>query len=206
MSRPRKPGPREPNGRVQRGDQKVRPTVEMQAKRKAIGMDVSLDHPLDVLYADGQLRRHYDEDSARAMERRDAGAAFARLAWQVWGQPFAGIDERSRRLVAPSLDGDDADTRRARQTDLRSPEERAEDVRAKCEAMMLAVDRNVLRGRVLRHVAIQCRTIEEWSPDRRMRKRLLRLLLDALDLLADQREMKRMEDAVRGGWGRRAAA
>lgn len=188
------------------------PTPEM-AKRKmkiAHRTDVSLDHPIDVLYARGGLRRHQDEDPTVAQQRRDAGAAFANLAWHVWGQPFAGIDLRSKRLVPPSNNAEDVDAlaekaRRARQTDLRTPEERAEDVRARCEAMMRSVDRNPLRGRVLRWVAVECRPIEDLASDRRKRRRLLRLLLDALDLVGDWREIGRAEEGVRGLWARRAA-
>lgn len=191
-------------------EQRLGPTPELAAKRmEAVArMDISLDHPLEVMFARGQLKRHHDEDGTIAQQRRDAGAAFANLAWHVWGQPFSGIDLRTKRLVAPSLETgpDDApDPRRAALSDFRTPEERAEDVRARYEAMARIASRIGIRGWVLRKVAQELVPIEALAVGQSKRRRLRSLLLDALDLIGDWREVKRAEEAVRGEWARRSA-
>lgn len=190
-------------------ERRVGPTPELAAKRmEAVArMDISIDHPLEVMFARGQLKRYHDEDGTIAQQRRDAGAAFANLAWHVWGQPFSGIDLRSKRLVPPSAGVEDAEAlleRRARQTDLRTPEERAEDVRLRYEAMARIANRIGVRGWVLRKVAQELVPIEALAVGQSKRRRLRSLLLDALDLIGDWREVKRVEEAVRGEWARRA--
>lgn len=209
MARKRKPGDRYPGGQLKQ--QRVDPTPEMTLKRmKELGrMDVSLDHPIDVLHAKGMLARG-SEDPAEAERRRDAGRAFANLAFHVFGQPFATIDARSRRMVAPSINQDDADDiaakeARARQTDLRTPEERAEDVRARYDAMVRLVGPGSIREWVLRKVAVFCEPIHVLARNPSKREQLRLHLLDALDLIADEREVRRAVDDVRVGWGRRAA-
>ena len=210
MARKRKSGDRYPGGQLKQ--QRVDPTPEMVLKRmKEIGrMDVSLDHPIDVMHAKGLLSRPKEDDPAEAERRRDAGRAFANLAFHVFGQPFATIDSRSRRMVAPSINQDDADDiaakeARARQTDTRTPEERAEDVRARYDAMMRLVGPGSIREWVLRQVAVFCEPIARLARNPSKREQLRLHLLDALDLIADEREVRRAVDDVRVGWGRRAA-
>lgn len=209
MARKRKPGDRYPGGQLKQ--QRVNPTPEMALKRmKELGrMDVSLDHPIDVLHAEGLLARGF-EDPAEAERRRDAGRAFANLAFHVFGQPFATIDGRSRRMVAPSINQDDADDiaakeARARQTDLRTPEERAEDVRARYDAMVRLIGPGSIREWVLRKVAVFCEPIHALARNPSKREQLRLHLLDALDLIGDERAVRRAVDDVRGEWGRRAA-
>lgn len=220
MARKRKPGDRYPGGQLKQ--QRVDPTPEMVLKRmKEIGrMDVSLDHPIDVMHAKGGLARptvrhpvsgeEVPEDPAEAERRRDAGRSFANLAFHVFGQPFATIDARSRRMVAPSINQDDADDiaakeARARQTDLRTPEERAEDVRARYDAMVRLVGPGSIREWVLRNVAVFCEPIHVLARNPSKREQLRLHLLDALDLIGDERAVRRAVDDVRGEWGRRAA-
>ena len=210
MARKRKAGDRYPGGQLK--EQRVEPTPEMVLKRmKELGrMDVSLDHPIDILHAKGLLSRPSEDDPAEAERRRDAGRAFANLAFHVFGQPFATIDSRSRRMVAPSINQDDADDiaakeARARQTDTRTPEERAEDVRARYDAMMRLVGPGSIREWVLRQVAVFCEPIAHLARNPSKREQLRLHLLDALDLIADEREVRRAVDDVRVGWGRRAA-
>ena len=209
MARKRKPGDRYPGGQLKQ--QRVNPTPEMALKRmKELGrMDVSLDHPIDALHAKGLLARGF-EDPAEAEWRRDAGRAFANLAFHVFGQPFATIDARSRRMVAPSINQDDADDiaakeARARQTDLRTPEERAEDVRARYDAMVRLIGPGSIREWVLRKVAVFCEPIHALARNPSKREQLRLHLLDALDLIGDERAVRRAVDDVRGEWGRRAA-
>lgn len=208
--RPPKTGsPRYPGGELK--PERMEPTKEMLKRRKELtGYEsVGIDHPLDILHAKGLLSRA-DEDRQEADRRRDAGAAFANLAHHVWGQPFASIDARTRRMVKPSINTDDADAMaekeaRARQTDLRSPEERAEAVRLRFEAMLSLIRRGSIREYVLKQVAVYCTPINQLARNPSKREQLRRHLLDALDLIADERAVRRAQDGVRGEWTRRAA-
>ena len=207
MARKRKPGDRYPGGQLR--PERVEPTPEMIVKRmKETGrVDVSLDHPIDVMFSKGLLSR-MGEDPAEAERRRDAGRAFANLAFHVWGQPFASIDSRSRRMVAPTTNPDDADAMleaRARQTDIRSPEERAEAVRLRLDAMLSLVIAGSIREWVLRQVAVYCRPLSDLAVGASKRERYRLHLLDALDMIADERAVRRAEDGVRGNWAARAA-
>jgi len=208
MARKRKPGDRYPGGQLR--PERMEPTPEMIVKRmKETGrVDVSLDHPIDVMFSKGLLSR-MGEDPAEAERRRDAGRAFANLAFHVWGQPFASIDSRSRRMVAPTTNPDDADAMleaRARQTDIRSPEERAEAVRLRLDAMLSLVIAGSIREWVLRQVAVYCRPLSDLAVGASKRERYRLHLLDALDMIADERAVRRAEDGVRDNWMRRAAA
>ena len=210
MARKRKAGDSYPGGQLKQ--QRVEPTPEMVLKRMMeVGrMDVSQDHPIDVMHAKGLLSRPKEDDPAEAERRRDSGRAFANLAFHVFGQPFATIDSRSRRMVAPSINPDDADDiaakeARARQTDLRTPEERAEDVRARYEAMLRLIGSGSIREWVLRRVAVFCEPIHVLARNPSKRERLRLHLIDALDLIGDERAVRRAVDDVRGQWGRRAA-
>ncbi len=170
-------------------------------------VDVSLDHPIDVMFSKGLLSR-MGEDPAEAERRRDAGRAFANLAFHVWGQPFASIDSRSRRMVAPTTNPDDADAMleaRARQTDIRTPEERAEAVRLRLDAMLSLIVAGSIREWVLRQVAVYCRPLSDLAVGASKRERYRLHLLDALDMIADERAVRRAEDGVRGNWAARAA-
>lgn len=207
MARKRKPGDRYPSGQLR--PERVEPTPEMIVKRmKETGrVDVSLDHPIDVMFSKGRLSR-MGEDPAEAERRRDAGRAFANLAFHVWGQPFASIDSRSRRMVAPTTNPDDADAMleaRARQTDIRTPEERAEAVRLRLDAMLSLIVAGSIREWVLRQVAVYCRPLSDLAVGVSRRERYRLHLLDALDMIADERAVRRAEDGVRGNWARRAA-
>jgi len=207
MARKRKPGDRYPGGQLR--PERMEPTPEMIVKRmKETGrVDVSLDHPIDVMFSKGLLSR-MGEDPAEAERRRDAGRAFANLAFHVWGQPFASIDSRSRRMVAPTTNPDDADAMleaRARQTDIRSPEERAEAVRLRLDAMLSLVIAGSIREWVLRQVAVYCRPLSDLAVGASKRERYRLHLLDALDMIADERAVRRAEDGVRGNWAARAA-
>lgn len=207
MARKRKPGDRYPGGQLR--PERVEPTPEMIVKRmKETGrVDVSLDHPIDVMFSKGLLSR-MGEDPAEAERRRDAGRAFANLAFHVWGQPFASIDSRSRRMVAPTTNPDDADAMleaRARQTDIRTPEERAEAVRLRLDAMLSLVIAGSIREWVLRQVAVYCRPLNDLAVGASKRERYRLHLLDALDMIADERAVRRAEDGVRGNWAARAA-
>lgn len=207
MARKRKPGDRYPGGQLR--PERVEPTPEMIVKRmKETGrVDVSLDHPIDVMFSKGLLSR-MGEDPAEAERRRDAGRAFANLAFHVWGQPFASIDSRSRRMVAPTTNPDDADAMleaRARQTDIRTPEERAEAVRLRLDAMLSLVIAGSIREWVLRQVAVYCRPLSDLAVGASKRERYRLHLLDALDMIADERAVRRAEDGVRGNWAARAA-
>ncbi len=207
MARKRKPGDRYPSGQLR--PERVEPTPEMIVKRmKETGrVDVSLDHPIDVMFSKGLLSR-MGEDPAEAERRRDAGRAFANLAFHVWGQPFATIDSRSRRMVAPTTNPDDADAMleaRARQTDIRTPEERAEAVRLRLDAMLSLVIAGSIREWVLRQVAVYCRPLSDLAVGASKRERYRLHLLDALDMIADERAVRRAEDGVRGNWAARAA-
>ena len=207
MARKRKPGDRYPGGQLR--PERVEPTPEMIVKRmKETGrVDVSLDHPIDVMFSKGLLSR-IGEDPAEAERRRDAGRAFANLAFHVWGQPFASIDSRTRRMVAPTTNPDDADAMleaRARQTDIRSPEERAEAVRLRLDAMLSLVIAGSIREWVLRQVAVYCRPLSDLAVGASKRERYRLHLLDALDMIADERAVRRAEDGVRGNWAARAA-
>lgn len=207
MARKRKPGDRYPGGQLR--PERVEPTPEMIVKRmKETGrVDVSLDHPIDVMFSKGLLSR-MGEDPAEAERRRDAGRAFANLAFHVWGQPFASIDSRSRRMVAPTTNPDDADAMleaRARQTDIRSPEERAEAVRLRLDAMLSLIVAGSIREWVLRQVAVYCRPLSDLAVGASKRERYRLHLLDALDMIADERAVRRAEDGVRGNWAARAA-
>ena len=210
MARKRKPGDRYPGGQLKQ--QRVEPTPEMVLKRmKEVGrMDVSPDHPIDVMHVKGLLSRYGDDDPAVEDRRRDSGRAFANLAFHVFGQPFATIDPRSRRMVPPSINSDDADDiaakeARARQTDTRTPEERAEDVRARYDAMLRLIGPGSIREWVLRRVAVFCEPIHVLARNPSKREQLRLHLLDALDLIGDERAVRRAVDDVRGQWGRRAA-
>ncbi len=212
MARKRKPGDRYPGGQLR--PERVEPTPEMIVKRmKETGrVDVSLDHPIDVMFSKGLLSRSRPgedpEDPAEAERRRDAGRAFANLAFHVWGQPFASIDSRSRRMVAPTTNPDDADAMleaRARQTDIRTPEERAEAVRLRLDAMLSLVIAGSIREWVLRQVAVYCRPLSDLAVGASKRERYRLHLLDALDMIADERAVRRAEDGVRGNWAARAA-
>lgn len=207
MARKRKPGDRYPGGQLR--PERMEPTPEMIVKRmKETGrVDVSLDHPIDVMFSKGLLSR-MGEDPAEAERRRDAGRAFANLAFHVWGQPFASIDSRSRRMVAPTTNPDDADAMleaRARQTDIRTPEERAEAVRLRLDAMLSLVIAGSIREWVLRQVAVYCRPLSDLAVGASKRERYRLHLLDALDMIADERAVRRAEDGVRGNWAARAA-
>lgn len=207
MARKRKPGDRYPGGQLR--PERVEPTPEMIVKRmKETGrVDVSLDHPIDVMFSKGLLSR-MGEDPAEAERRRDAGRAFANLAFHVWGQPFASIDSRSRRMVAPTTNPDDADAMleaRARQTDIRTPEERAEAVRRRLDAMLSLIVAGSIREWVLRQVAVYCRPLSDLAVGASKRERYRLHLLDALDMIADERAVRRAEDGVRGSWAARAA-
>lgn len=207
MARKRKPGDRYPGGQLR--PERMEPTPEMIVKRmKETGrVDVSLDHPIDVMFSKGLLSR-MGEDPAEAERRRDAGRAFANLAFHVWGQPFASIDSRSRRMVAPTTNPDDADAMleaRARQTDIRTPEERAEAVRLRLDAMLSLVIAGSIREWVLRQVAVYCRPLNDLAVGASKRERYRLHLLDALDMIADERAVRRAEDGVRGSWAARAA-
>ena len=207
MARKRKPGDRYPGGQLR--PERVEPTPEMIVKRmKETGrVDVSLDHPIDVMFSKGLLSR-MGEDPAEAERRRDAGRAFANLAFHVWGQPFASIDSRSRRMVAPTTNPDDADAMleaRARQTDIRTPEERAEAVRLRLDAMLSLIVAGSIREWVLRQVAVYCRPLSDLAVGASKRERYRLHLLDALDMIADERAVRRAEDGVRGNWAARAA-
>lgn len=207
MARKRKPGDRYPGGQLR--PERAEPTPEMIVKRmKETGrVDVSLDHPIDVMFSKGLLSR-MGEDPAEAERRRDAGRAFANLAFHVWGQPFASIDSRSRRMVAPTTNPDDADAMleaRARQTDIRTPEERAEAVRLRLDAMLSLVIAGSIREWVLRQVAVYCRPLSDLAVGASKRERYRLHLLDALDMIADERAVRRAEDGVRGSWAARAA-
>lgn len=207
MARKRKPGDRYPGGQLR--PERMEPTPEMIVKRmKETGrVDVSLDHPIDVMFSKGLLSR-MGEDPAEAERRRDAGRAFANLAFHVWGQPFASIDSRSRRMVAPTTNPDDADAMleaRARQTDIRTPEERAEAVRLRLDAMLSLVIAGSIREWVLRQVAVYCRPLSDLAVGASKRERYRLHLLDALDMIADERAVRRAEDGVRGSWAARAA-
>jgi len=207
MARKRKPGDRYPGGQLR--PERMEPTPEMIVKRmKETGrVDVSLDHPIDVMFSKGLLSR-MGEDPAEAERRRDAGRAFANLAFHVWGQPFASIDSRSRRMVAPTTNPDDADAMleaRARQTDIRTPEERAEAVRLRLDAMLSLVIAGSIREWVLRQVAVYCRPLNDLAVGASKRERYRLHLLDALDMIADERAVRRAEDGVRGNWAARAA-
>ena len=207
MARKRKPGDRYPGGQLR--PERVEPTPEMIVKRmKETGrLDVSLDHPIDVMFSNGLLSR-MGEDPAEAERRRDAGRAFANLAFHVWGQPFASIDSRSRRMVAPTTNPDDADAMleaRARQTDIRTPEERAEAVRLRLDAMLSLIVAGSIREWVLRQVAVYCRPLNDLAVGASKRERYRLHLLDALDMIADERAVRRAEDGVRGNWAARAA-
>jgi hypothetical protein len=207
MARKRKPGDRYPSGQLR--PERVEPTPEMIVKRmKETGrVDVSLDHPIDVMFSKGLLSR-MGEDPAEAERRRDAGRAFANLAFHVWGQPFASIDSRSRRMVAPTTNPDDADAMleaRARQTDIRTPEERAEAVRLRLDAMLSLIVAGSIREWVLRQVAVYCRPLSDLAVGASKRERYRLHLLDALDMIADERAVRRAEDGVRGNWAARAA-
>ena len=207
MARKRKPGDRYPGGQLR--PERMEPTPEMIVKRmKETGrVDVSLDHPIDVMFSKGLLSR-MGEDHAEAERRRDAGRAFANLAFHVWGQPFASIDSRSRRMVAPTTNPDDADAMleaRARQTDIRTPEERAEAVRLRLDAMLSLVIAGSIREWVLRQVAVYCRPLSDLAVGASKRERYRLHLLDALDMIADERAVRRAEDGVRGNWAARAA-
>ena len=210
MARKRKPGDRYPGGQLKQ--QRIDPTPEMILKRmtETGRMDVSSDHPIDVMHAKGLLSRPQEDDPAEAERRRDAGRAFANLAFHVFGQPFATIDARSRRMVAPSINPDDADDiaakeARARQTDTRTPDERAEDVRARYEAMLRLIGHGSIREWVLRRVAVFCEPMAMLARNPSKREQLRLHLLDALDLIADERAVRRTVDDVRGEWGRKAA-
>ena len=201
MARKRKPGDRYPGGQLKH--QRVDPTPEMALKRmKELGrMDVSLDHPIDVMHAKGLLSRSA-EDPAEAERRRDAGRAFANLAFHVFGQPFATIDSRSRRMVAPSINQDDADDiaakeARARQTDTRTPEERAEAVRRRFDAMLALVGRGTIREWVLRKVAVFCVPLQQLARSPSKREQLRLHLLDALDAIGDESAVRRTVDGMR---------
>ena len=207
MARKRKPGDRYPGGQLR--PERMEPTPEMIVKRmKETGrVDVSLDHPIDVMFSKGLLSR-MGEDPAEAERRRDAGRAFANLAFHVWGQPFASIDSRSRRMVAPTTNPDDADAMleaRARQTDIRTPEERAEAVRLRLDAMLSLIVAGSIREWVLRQVAVYCRPLNDLAVGASKRERYRLHLLDALDMIADERAVRRAEDGVRGNWAARAA-
>ena len=207
MARKRKPGDRYPGGQLR--PERVEPTPEMIVKRmKETGrVDVALDHPIDVMFSKGLLSR-MGEDPAEAERRRDAGRAFANLAFHVWGQPFASIDSRSRRMVAPTTNPDDADAMleaRARQTDIRTPEERAEAVRLRLDAMLSLIVAGSIREWVLRQVAVYCRPLNDLAVGASKRERYRLHLLDALDMIADERAVRRAEDGVRGSWAARAA-
>ena len=207
MARKRKPGDRYPGGQLR--PERREPTPEVIVKRvKETGrMDVALDHPIDVMFSKGLLSR-MGEDPAEAERRRDAGRAFANLAFHVWGQPFASIDSRSRRMVAPTTNPDDADAMleaRARQTDIRTPEERAEAVRLRLDAMLSLVIAGSIREWVLRQVAVYCRPLSDLAVGASKRERYRLHLLDALDMIADERAVRRAEDGVRGSWAARAA-
>ncbi len=207
MARKRKPGDRYPGGQLR--PERMEPTPEMIVKRmKETGrVDVSLDHPIDVMFSKGLLSR-MGEDPAEAERRRDAGRAFANLAFHVWGQPFASIDSRSRRMVAPTTNPDDADAMleaRARQTDIRTPEERAEAVRLRLDAMLSLIVAGSIREWVLRQVAVYCRPLSDLAVGASKRERYRLHLLDALDMIADERAVRRAEDGVRGNWAARAA-
>lgn len=207
MARKRKPGDRYPGGQLR--PERMEPTPEMIVKRmKETGrVDVSLDHPIDVMFSKGLLSR-MGEDPAEAERRRDAGRAFANLAFHVWGQPFASIDSRSRRMVAPTTNPDDADAMleaRARQTDIRTPEERAEAVRLRLDAMLSLIVAGSIREWVLRQVAVYCRPLNDLAVGASKRERYRLHLLDALDMIADERAVRRAEDGVRGSWAARAA-
>lgn len=207
MARKRKPGDRYPGGQLR--PERVEPTPEMIVKRmKETGrVDVALDHPIDVMFSKGLLSR-MGEDPAESERRRDAGRAFANLAFHVWGQPFATIDSRSRRMVAPTTNPDDADAMleaRARQTDIRTPEERAEAVRLRLDAMLSLIVAGSIREWVLRQVAVYCRPLSDLAVGASKRERYRLHLLDALDMIADERAVRRAEDGVRGNWAARAA-
>jgi len=200
MARKRKPGDRYPGGQLKQ--QRVEPTPEMVLKRMMeVGrMDVSQDHPIDVMHAKGLLSRR-DEDPAEGERRRDAGRAFANLAFHVFGQPFATIDSRSRRMVAPSINPDDADDiaakeTRARQTDTRTPDERAEAVRRRFDAMLSLVGRGTIREWVLRQVAVFCVPLQQLARSPSKREQFRQHLLDALDMIGDERAVRRAADGM----------
>lgn len=213
--RPRKSGPREPSGRPQRtrDAMTIPPTPELIAQRKRAGTDegTSMDHPLDVMHSRGELLLPAERGDSEArligQRRRDAGAMFANLSWHVFGQPFAGIDHRTRRFVPPSDTAEDADQRRARQTDMRTPEERAEDVRCRYEAVRALLRAGSVREWVVRQVAVYCRPIASLARSRSKREAYRVLLVEGLDIVGDMKAVKRSEDGVRVVWaGRRAAA
>lgn len=177
--------------------------MEMLKQRVAVSGDVriGIDHPLDIMHAKGLLSRR-DEDPGEAIRRRDAGASFANLSHHVFGQPFASIDSRSRRLVAPDINPDDADAiaekeARARQTDTRTPEERAEAVRRRFDAMLSLVGRGTIREWVLRQVAVFCVPLQHLARSPSKREQFRQHLLDALDMIGDERAVRRAADGMR---------
>lgn len=169
-----------------------------------------MDHPLDVMFAKGALLLPSEADDAdlrpAAQRRRDTGALYANLAWHVFGQPFAGIDSRTKRFVPPTENADDADQRRARQTDLRSPEERAEDVRCRYEAMRSLLRPGSLREWLVRMVAVHCRPISSLARSTSKREQFRRHLVEALDLVADTKAVRRAEEEIRTMWSMRRMA
>lgn len=227
--RPRKPGPRYPNDELK--EERVAPTHELLLQRVAIlagtpahkvhelakgdmesmmgvaRLQLSADFPVEIMFARRpcQLLLYPEESKTAAELRRETAARFANLAWHVFGQPFAGCDARHRRLVPPVDTADDADHRRARQGDERTPEERAEDVRARYEAILSLLGRNRDLHYALRSVVVECRPIESLTPDVRKRKRIRRQLLEALDKIESAPDIRKAEDEVRADWARRAA-
>lgn len=198
--RPRKAGARYPGGQLK---QEIGPTMEMTMRRiEATGSAmVGIDHPLDVMHAKGLLART-NEDAQEAGRRRDAGASFANLAYHLWGQPFASIDARTRRFVPPSINAEDADAlaekeARARQTDTRTPEERAEAVRRRFDAMLALVGRGTIREWVLRQVAVFCVPLQQLARSPSKREQLRLHLLDALDAIGDEAAVRRAVDGMR---------
>jgi hypothetical protein len=94
---------------------------------------------------------------------------------------------------------------RARQTDIRTPEERAEAVRLRLDAMLSLIVAGSIREWVLRQVAVYCRPLNDLAVGASKRERYRLHLLDALDMIADERAVRRAEDGVRGSWAARAA-
>ena len=78
--------------------------------------------------------------------------------------------------------------------------------REQLDAMLSLVIAGSIREWVLRQVAVYCRPLSDLAVGASKRERYRLHLLDALDMIADERAVRRAEDGVRDNWMRRAAA
>lgn len=221
--RPRKQNaPRTDKGRLSRAGQRrdIEPTPELKMRRiEILGLydrAAGAVEPIEIMFNRriSELERPPGpddrlEDRAIVDRRRDVAAVFINLSRHVWGLHDASSDARYRNLVPPSETAEDVDHQRPRVTDIRSPDQRAEDVRAKHEAMMRVVRRGPrggIREWVLRQVGVYGHSLARLEPNPSKRERLRMHLLDALDALADDRDVRRAVDEIRATWTQRRAA